>query len=467
MPTKVLLISIFTNVWLTLFKTIGGVMTGSTGLVADGFHSLTDVISMTANYFGMKTSLRPANGLRAYDNYKREVIGTFIVSFALFGIGLLILVRSYLSLTSGMARSPGVGAAVFVVVAFIITYALYLYSKKVSEKSDSPGLAVNTEQIKLNVLSTVAVVIGIAGSFFGMSYLDPVAAIVVAGIILYSSIEIVHGFLMETAEARLSTKQVDEIKALVAETVPMLRVARMKTMVIRRKVWLLLELVAPPETPVGRDIVQTLKCSLLSKLLYLANVIVDVVPGRTNRPLKVEIEDFGRELREARNYLSVVFIVVLLLLVSISAFGISFWARQYHVLLPADVPDINTCVSTRLGRAPYFYLYRIDKQKGRFVENRSAAALGDVDVDRKVAKWMKDYCVEAVVTENVGPLIFEQLNRANITLYKADPTLSIRQQIDEFRKGDLKTLTGPNVDAKFAVRNFRMLHPWYNWEPQR
>ena len=117
MPTRILLISIATNIALTLLKVIGGLLAGSTGLVADGFHSLTDVIAMTINYFGMRISLKPADGLEAYDNYKREIVGTFVVSFALFLVGLFILVRSYIKLIAGIAHSPGLGAGLIVVVA--------------------------------------------------------------------------------------------------------------------------------------------------------------------------------------------------------------------------------------------------------------------------------------------------------------------------------------------------------------
>ena len=53
MPTRILLTSIVVNAALTVLKVAGGALTGSAGLVADGFHSLADVISMTVNYFGV------------------------------------------------------------------------------------------------------------------------------------------------------------------------------------------------------------------------------------------------------------------------------------------------------------------------------------------------------------------------------------------------------------------------------
>ena len=463
-PTRVLLISVITNIALTLLKVIGGLLAGSAGLVADGFHSLTDVIAMMANYFGIRISLQPANGLEAYDNYKKEIMGTFVVSFVLFVVGLFILVRSYLKLITGVAHSPGLGAGLIVIVAFVITCWLYSYSNAESTNSDSPGLAINTEQIKLNLLSTVAVLIGIVGSCFDMNYLDAVAAIFVALIILYSSVGIIFKFIREVEQARLSPTQINEITSLVAQTDEQARVARLKTMAIRKKIWLLLELADSPDAPLTAGLIGRMKANLLSNLLYLDNVIIGLVPPREADTLKVEIEDFGRELGVARNYLTLACGVALILVVSASAFGMSLLSREYHVLLPAEVADVSSGVPAQFGRARYFYVYRVDKTRGRFIENR--LAFSPYEIDRRVAKLFKDYSVEAIVTRNVGPHLFEELNRAGISMYRAEPNVSIRGQIERFRQEKLNKLAKPNVDVKFGLKNLRLLSPWYNWQPR-
>lgn len=464
MPIQVLLTSIATNIGLCVLKVVGGLVSGSAGLLADGFHSLTDVIAMSVNYVGVKISMRPAQGLEAYENYKKEILGTFVVSFFLFVIGLFILVRSYLRLTAGVIHSPGLGAALVILVAFAITYWLYLYSRKESKQSDSPGLEINTEQIRLNVLSTIAVLIGIVGSIFDMNYLDALAAIVVALIILYSSLDIILKFLKEMGGARLSAEQVKEITALAAKTSPTLRVVRLKTMIVRKKIWLLLETVEGADVPTEPGVMQRLKTDLLACLPYLDNVIAGPAPPTKTKALKVEVEDFGAELHEATRYLSFVFAVVLLLMASASAFGLNIGSREYHVLIPADRVDPGGPVSAALGRARYFYLYRIDRERGQFIQNGLAFVQGDID--RGVAKLLKNYCVEAVVARNVGPELFRDLSSAHITLYRAAHNVPIRQQIEALRRGELDELVRPNVGARFGLKNLRLLGPWQNWQSQ-
>jgi cation diffusion facilitator family transporter len=460
--TRILITSIVANVALTLLKIVGGLVSGSAGLVADGFHSLTDVISMVVNFFGIRISESPAVGLEAYDNYRKEILGTLAVSFALFAVGLFILVRSYLNLTTGIAHSPGLGASLIVIVAFLITWRLYAYSKNESGKSDSPGLAVNTEQIKLNVLSTAAVLVGIIGSCFDMNYLDAVAAMFVALIIIYSSISIVVRFRNEIEGARLTREQVDQIKRLVAELDTGARVARIKTMVIRKKIWLFLELAGLPAKTPGADFAQDLKRNLLAGAPYLDDVIIGATPWRRVETMRVEIEDFALELAALRNTLGLVFIVAIVSVASAAAFGVSFASKEYTVLIPADSPDVSAQVSPLLGRARYFYVYRVDRKKGRFLENRLAQA--PAEIDHHIARMFKSYCIEAVVTRKIGPLIFEHLNSAGIGIYRAEPGLSIARQIERFEQERRTRLSKPNAEVKFGLRNMKLLSPWYNWQ---
>ncbi len=462
MPTRIVLVSIVTNIVLTLLKIIGGVLAGSSGLVADGFHSLSDVIAMSINYFGLRISLRPADGLEAYDNYKKEIIGTFVVSFALFVIGLFILIKSYLKLTAGIAHSPGLGAILIVIVAFVINIRLYYYSRNASQDSDSPGLAINTEQLRLNILSTIAVLIGIVGSCFNINVLDITAAIIVALIILYSSVDIIFQFIRELEHARLTPVQLAEIESLVGAVAKNTQIARLKTMLIRKKIWLLLELTEAEDAPISSGFTGNVKNVLLSKLSFLDNVIVAGAPPRASGKMKVEVEDFKSELGAARNYLCVVFLAALILVGGASASGVSLCSQEYHVLIPADMPDVNSGVSAQLGRAPYFYLYRIDKGRGQFITNHLAFSPREVDLD--VARLFKNYSVEAVITQSVGPHMFEELNPPGIVIYMAEPKATIQKQIDLFQQGNLTQLTKPNVNVEFGLKNLRLLKPWYNWQ---
>jgi cation diffusion facilitator family transporter len=464
MPQRVLFISTATNVFLTLLKVGGGMLTGSSGLLADGFHSLTDVIAMTVNYFGVRTSLRPANGLEAYDNYRKEITGIFIVSLILFVIGSGILVQNFIKLVAGISHAPGLAAGLIIFVAFAITCRLYSYTKREMKQFDSPGMTVNTEQIRLNILSTVAVFVGILGSLIGMKYLDAVAAIVVAIIIIYSAIDIIRKFHQETRAAQLTKAQIRAIKEQVARTDERLQVVRIKSMPIRKKVWVLLELARTTKSSPSVEMILTLKTNLLSELLSVDNVIIDLARGEAGQAAKIEVEDFRLELGWARNLLAVVLGMTFAVVMTFSAFGLSLYAREYTILIPADTRSLEGQVSRQLGRAPYFYIYRTDRKKGMFISNRLAVA--DPDIDHKTAKLFRDYCIEAVIVSNIGPYLFEHLQANGTALYEAEAGSSLARQLALYKESRLPTMTAPNVNVQFGLENYRFLEPWYDWRQQ-
>jgi len=296
-----------------------------------------------------------------------------------------------------------------------------------------------------------------------MDYLDPVAAIVVALIILYTSLDVIHAALKQNEMARLTKEQVDAILAVMAQAAPKAQVARLKTMAIRRKVWLLLEVVGTPKRPVAGELVERLKHDLLSQLLYLDNVIVRSVPPPRTPLLKVETDNYARELRTARNYLSLALGIALVVVLSASAFGIGMFTHECHVLIPGDIDDVKRGVSAKLGRAPYFYLYRMDKEKGQFIDNRLAFSPHEVDL--QAAKFFNDYCVDAIITQNIGPILFDRTTQLGISVYHSEPNQSIQQQIEQFRRGRLKIMRRPNVNVRFGLDNMRLLRPWSNWQP--
>ena len=133
------------------------------------------------------------------------------------------------------------------------------------------------------------------------------------------------------------------------------------------------------------------------------------------------------------------------------------------MLIPADFNDVKSGVSAKLGRAPYFYLYRMDKEKGQFIDNR--LAFSPYEVDLQAAKFFNDYCVDAIITQNIGPILFDRTTQLGISVYHSEPNQSIQQQIEQFRRGRLKIMRRPNVNVRFGLDNMRLLRPWSNWQP--
>jgi cation diffusion facilitator family transporter len=88
------LIGIGFNLALACFKTVAGLLGHSFALVADGIESMSDVVSSTVVYFGLKLAIKPPDEDHPYGHGKAEPVAAIIVSLALVLAGILIGVES-------------------------------------------------------------------------------------------------------------------------------------------------------------------------------------------------------------------------------------------------------------------------------------------------------------------------------------------------------------------------------------
>src|SRR3984885_4664281 len=84
------LIGIGFNLVLALFKCTTGFIGYSFALVADGIESLSDVISSTVVYLGLRFSIKPPDEDHPYGHGKAEPVAAIIVSLALIVAAIVI-----------------------------------------------------------------------------------------------------------------------------------------------------------------------------------------------------------------------------------------------------------------------------------------------------------------------------------------------------------------------------------------
>ena len=96
MKEKIAIISIVANVFLAGVKIWVGFFIHSSSVLAEGFHSLTDIFSSFIGYFGIKASQKPVDDKHPYGYYKFEVLSGVVITLILLATGLGIVYNSYL-----------------------------------------------------------------------------------------------------------------------------------------------------------------------------------------------------------------------------------------------------------------------------------------------------------------------------------------------------------------------------------
>jgi len=165
---------------LALAKTVVGVLVGSAALVADGIHSLSDLITdgfvLAATHYGRQ---RPDTD-HHYGHGRIETLATLLLGSVLIFVAGGIAWSSMLRLYSGAEMPPpGLWAIALVVVAMISKEVLFHYTMRVARRVHSRLLEANAWHSRSDVLSTGVVFVALVGTQFGMGWLDALAAVIV------------------------------------------------------------------------------------------------------------------------------------------------------------------------------------------------------------------------------------------------------------------------------------------------
>jgi len=110
--------------------------------------------------------------------------------------------------------------------------------------------------------------------------------------------------------------------------------------------------------------------------------------------------------------------------------------------------NLDSQVDPRFGRCQYFIIAEADTLKFEAVQNPNIEAMGGAGVQS--GQFVAGQDVKAVLTGNVGPNAFSTLQAAGIDVISG-VSGSIKEAIEKYKKGELKSTQGPSVGSKFGI----------------
>jgi len=185
--------SIILNLFLFIIKIILGIFTGSVALVADAFHSLSDMATSLIVLISFFITAKPSDEKHPFGHGRAEFISAIIMS-------TLLTVTAFELMQSSVRRiidpSPFI-APWWVIIVIMITVlfkeGLDWLSLKLSKKIRSDALLADAWHHRLDAISSILVVIAFIFSRYNFPYLDGPAGLMISMIIIYSAIKIVKG----------------------------------------------------------------------------------------------------------------------------------------------------------------------------------------------------------------------------------------------------------------------------------
>jgi cation diffusion facilitator family transporter len=173
-------VSVAVNVVLTVLQLVVGVFAKSQALVADGIHSLSDLVADFVVLFANHHSQKDADQDHPYGHQRFETAASLILGLILLMVGGAMLWSALLKLESPETVQPVHIAALWVAgVALVSKELLFRYMLAVAKRVKSGMLVANAWHARSDAASSLVVALGIIGNLAGYPLLDPIAASIV------------------------------------------------------------------------------------------------------------------------------------------------------------------------------------------------------------------------------------------------------------------------------------------------
>ena len=215
----------FVNIALFLFKLVAGIVGRSGAMIADAVHSASDFATDIVVLAFVRISAKPRDDDHKWGHGKYETLGSLIIGVALFAVGVEILVDSGQKIAAVVAGEviprPGFIAISAAATSIVVKELLYQYTIRVGRKLDSPSVVANAWHHRSDALSSIGALLGIGAAYLlGEKWriADPIAAIVVAALIVKVSYDLCRTALADLLEKSLSRDVEEEILSIISAT---------------------------------------------------------------------------------------------------------------------------------------------------------------------------------------------------------------------------------------------------------
>jgi cation diffusion facilitator family transporter len=272
-------VSIGVNLVLTVTQIAIGVIAHAQSLVADGFHSLADLVADFMVLVANKHSGSPADDDHPYGHERIETLAALALGLVLIGTGGGILYAAIQRLQHLDDLPPVASIALWAALGTLVgKELLFRYMLRVGERLRSPMLVANAWHARADAASSLVVAAGIAGSLFGWRFLDPIAAIVVSLMVIRMGWRFSWEALAELIDTGIPTDERDAVMTTILATPGVLACHSLRSRRMSHKVLIDARVQVSPRISVseGHQIAESVHDRVLAAHIDVLDVMVHV-----------------------------------------------------------------------------------------------------------------------------------------------------------------------------------------------
>ena len=278
---RVTVIGAILDLALGVAKIVVGLIGHSQGLVADGVHSLSDLATDAIVIWAAKHGTKEADPEHPYGHERIQTVATVLLGLVLIAIAVGIAYDAATRLFNPESLSaPKAFTLVIAAISIVSKEGIYHYTVRVARRIRSKLLKANAWHSRSDALSSIVVLLGILGAMAGLTYLDAVAAVIVAVMIAHVAWRLGWDSLHELIDTGLEKAHLDNMRKTMMAVEGVRDVHQLRTRRMGPQVLADVHVTVDPDISVseGHRISDEVQRALLQELEETTDVTVHIDP---------------------------------------------------------------------------------------------------------------------------------------------------------------------------------------------
>ena len=274
------LITMLSNLLLSIFKITTGIFIGSIALIASGLDALTDLIASLAVLLGLKFSQKDPSKRFPYGYYRMETLATLIVAIFIFFFGINVLIESIRIIIDPSTLTQPVIGLLISLFSILAAFVLFQYNMKIGTKIASNALIGTAKEFQLDIITNSLVFIGILAHIIEFPQLEGLVGLMISFLIIKTGLQFGRNSLLTLLDAIDDPDIINQIQSVVSEFPEVQKVTNVR---IRRSgPYYFADIkIQMPATETVQSLAQVthkLESSLKDKISQLDSIMISVDP---------------------------------------------------------------------------------------------------------------------------------------------------------------------------------------------
>ena len=271
------------NVALAIVKIVAGLLCHSQTILADGLHSLSDLLTDVAVLAGIRISDRPADEDHHYGHRRAMTLVTGLLAMVLLAAGGYVYYNAFQSFGSDVPPVRPIWPLAAALASVVLKEVLYRLTVRVGRRTGDTSIIANAWHHRSDAFSSVAAAAGLAAVAFGgpeWQFIDGIAAMILATFLIVVATRLAWSALGELMDRAPSRAQMTAIESAIVATEGVLSFHAVRARRVGGRIEMDIHVQVDPRMSVhdGHAIATDVKQRIMSDCPAVTTVIVHVEP---------------------------------------------------------------------------------------------------------------------------------------------------------------------------------------------